>query len=635
MPDLGTRQTTKQQILDALGLSVGSNVLTDIDVQHPKNKDFTDITNAFRKWTNADISSIAAIDYSKLNLAGSIVDTDISSLNASLSILKNLGIGSFQVYQDAADSAFKARNCSTGAVFSNSDAATVLQYAITNSNGLGAVFIRGGFYQLSTSLNSASRTVLVADGGETVRLQPTDNFPALIFGTGCHNCEAVGIFFTHAQAGYTSSLVRFTGNTNSSRLRSCSFYDFDTGAGNAVSFENTAAANAGAGIYSNRIINCVFFGFNNTIFMSISNGGTPTNFINGNHFIANQFDNSKRVLTTSCAANSDNYGNYFIGNSAEAIFATGPPFNMDDTGNHPNNAFIGNTIWDIPSSFAMVGVNVNCSPIVMIGNLHSWGKVSGSASITIQEEWDRIKSETLKNKTMFSTDNSFVGLAQDPTVKRWGSWQPINAAAASATNIGALDGALHGHTIVAGGTNSSSQDTTFGLISNYQSAATANVNVGIVSPASAVGFCRTAWAGRIRAILKMDSTTSARLYFGLIGVNTLPISDTPMATAIPGIMVGWSTADTVWTIYQNDAAGAVTKTSITGNIAKDAVFSTIEINWPAGGATINVIFDGVTQTLNSNIPPSTQDLWFNCVGQTSTTTQRTLSLHGVWVAFDK
>jgi hypothetical protein len=259
-----------------------------------------------------------------------------------------------------------------------------------------------------------------------------------------------------------------------------------------------------------------------------------------------------------------------------------------------------------------------------------WGELSTAAggSPTV--------AEALQNKTITSYANTFSGVAQDPSRKRWGSFTPVSSAATTAAAVSSLQGCLTAHVPTGAGTNTSTYDTTEGLVSNFVATATGSLNIGLVSPASTVGICRTLFGGYMRARCKIDSTTSARFWVGFIGVNAIPAaSDTVMTTGTPGVIVGWSSADTNWSIYQNDASGAVTVTPITGPIAKNGNYNTIEIYWPAGGATVNVAFNGTVQTLSSNIPPTTSDLWFNAVGQTTTTTARTFSIHSIWAEFDK
>lgn len=247
----------------------------------------------------------------------------------------------------------------------------------------------------------------------------------------------------------------------------------------------------------------------------------------------------------------------------------------------------------------------------------------------------RATTDTLTNKTISASSNTINRVSQDPFVKRTGAVVPTPSATTTATAVGTAVRALKEHVLTGAGTNTTSFDTTEGLVANFVATATGGLNIGIVSPVSTTPLCRTLFNGYMRFRGKIDSTTSSRFYVGFVGVNTLPISDTPMASAVPGVMVGWSSTDTLWTIYQNDNVGTVTKTNITGSIAKDANYHTIEISWGNSATSIDVTFDGVNQNLSSNIPLTTSDLWFNAVGQTTTTTARTFSVHSTWTEFGK
>jgi hypothetical protein len=253
--------------------------------------------------------------------------------------------------------------------------------------------------------------------------------------------------------------------------------------------------------------------------------------------------------------------------------------------------------------------------------------MDGNPAITVNTD----ASMDFNNRTI--SNLSAKDMAQSPLVRRWGCYQP--AGGSVVTTVGKLDGCIGAHGPIAGGTNSTTFDASEGMIVNLQSAAIANVNVGLVSPTSGA-LCRTAFAGKAICRVKMCSTKGSRFYFGFTGVATLPISDTPAASGIPAVLVGFSTADRNWVIRRNDAAGAAQTTNIAGPVAKDTNWHTIEINWTDNATAINVIFDGVTQTaLTTDIPANTADLWFNCVGQTSTSTTQTLLVHGVWTEFSK
>jgi hypothetical protein len=237
-----------------------------------------------------------------------------------------------------------------------------------------------------------------------------------------------------------------------------------------------------------------------------------------------------------------------------------------------------------------------------------------------------LTTKKLVNAVVDASTNTLQGVEQEPVVgKQTGKLQV-------AGNAVLLDGILFAHTSPQ--TPTAAYDTTEGITAVYASAATSGINVGLVSPTAGVGIGRRLFGGRVKIRWKIDSTTTARLYFGLTSATALPISDTPLATTDNGIIVGWSTTDTTYQIYHNDGATSVTKDAITGAIAKDAAFHTVEISWPAAG-NMTVTFDGTAQTISADLPATTANLFLNAVGQTSAATARTVTIHGIWAETDK
>jgi hypothetical protein len=260
----------------------------------------------------------------------------------------------------------------------------------------------------------------------------------------------------------------------------------------------------------------------------------------------------------------------------------------------------------------------------------SISSISNTGTLTLPTSTDtmvgRATTDTLTSKTISSASNTLQGVEQEPVVgKQTGKLQV-------AGNAVLLDGILFAHTSPQ--TPTAAYDTTEGITAVYASAATSGIDVGLVSPTVGVGIGRRLFGGRVKIRWKIDSTTTARLYFGLTSATALPISDTPLATTDNGIIVGWSTTDTTYQIYHNDGATSVTKDAITGAIAKDAAFHTVEISWPAAG-NMTVTFDGTAQTISADLPATTANLFLNAVGQTSAATARTVTIHGIWAETDK
>jgi len=264
--------------------------------------------------------------------------------------------------------------------------------------------------------------------------------------------------------------------------------------------------------------------------------------------------------------------------------------------------------------------------------------ISNSGTITIPTGTDqlmgRATTDTMTNKTLDArgTGNSIPNIDASPLVKRTGKAQPM-ASGTTAANIMTLEGTLSQHIGTGTGTNTATFDTTEGMIANYVAPATGNLNIGIVSPATGLAG-RRLFGMRMVARVKMSASTTSRVYVGFTNAGAVPLSFTPLANGDSGIIVGYSENSTNWTVFHNDGSGAMVADNITGPIAKDALFHTIEINWTPSG-NINVIFDGVSQTISTRIPATTQNQLFNCLGQTTTTSARTFSIAGVWIESDK
>jgi hypothetical protein len=245
-------------------------------------------------------------------------------------------------------------------------------------------------------------------------------------------------------------------------------------------------------------------------------------------------------------------------------------------------------------------------------------------------------AQTLTTKTMSASSNTFSGLTQMPTIKRTGFHQP--AAGNTATTIGASTGCLDQHVGTGAGSNSNTFDTTEGVLMSYVSGATAGNNAGLITPTNGgVGIGRRLFGLRMVARFSVTSTTNGRCFCGFTSATAPPNNAQPLAVADHGIGVGWNetgSGSTNWSIFHNDGATSATVDNVTGPVAKDTAFHTIEINWAASGNP-NVIFDGTSQSVSTDLPATTANLFFNCYAQASTTTAKTLLLKGIWIEVDK
>jgi hypothetical protein len=563
--------------------------------------------------------------------------------------MKNSGFYQYVIYTDANDSnKIKAHNTVTGAIdSSNADAATVIQYAINNAS-YGGVFITKGTYALSTTVAVGNKTVLVGAGSENTNLTPSGNFDGLSLAHNATQVYISDLYLTHNQAGYSSSLIKVTDSCYDVTINNCHFFDNTTQKGYCVTVQNSAALDAFVGINEIRITNCYSYGFEAFENLVITNGGTTwatANFIQDSRVINCKIDAPLRALRTSCGANAVISRADFVACNVQTIAATIVTFDYDGGGIYLYITHVDTCAWDLHSgvNYANLGDMgagtggpnycsfIGCTPVGP--SLNGIGG-SGSATVNIRTEWDKNYAETLKNKKIYANQNTLSGVSQDPVVKRTGRYQPASPSSiCSVADIGVADGILSKHTPSGIGTASNTWDSTQGLCAVMVSGTSAGNNAGLVSPAGTVGIARRAFACRARVKQKIDATDNGRYFFGFSSATALPAAAQPLAVTDHGIIVGWNETgigSTNWSIFHNDGSIPVIVDDITGPIAKDTNFHTIEISWTACG-NITVTFDGTEQTISSDLPGKSIDLYFYDIAQVSTTTAKTLTVKGIWI----
>ena len=220
----------------------------------------------------------------------------------------------------------------------------------------------------------------------------------------------------------------------------------------------------------------------------------------------------------------------------------------------------------------------------------------------------------------------------NPIIKRWGAYQPMTPTTVSGANVGKLEGILTNHVPTGPGTNTNTWDTTEGLLTNLVTTSTANQNAGLVSSTGSIGILRREKSARMVYRGKIDTVASgvARLYFGVSANNTIYTSDT-ITNGDAVVLVGFKSSATNYEIYHNDNSGAHSTTTVGAGTAKNTNFHTIEIAWPGGGSNVYISFDGAVQSLTTDLPATSTNLFFHCTAQNATAAIRTHSIVGVWV----
>jgi hypothetical protein len=227
--------------------------------------------------------------------------------------------------------------------------------------------------------------------------------------------------------------------------------------------------------------------------------------------------------------------------------------------------------------------------------------------------------QTLTGKTIEAASNTFKDVNLLPTIRKMGYTIPTGTTA-GLSHVGLCESTIDV------GTVTNTWNTTEGAVSQFATGTTANSNAGQINPATGIGAGRRSTLANLRfkTRLAISSTTSSRVYAGFTSLITLPKSDTPLGTADSGVLVGFRTTDTNWSVFRNTGGGsAMTVTNL--GIAKDTNFHTIEIVYN-GTSSVDVIFDGTTTTnFTTTLPATSVNQFYNAVGQNSTTTSRTLT----------
>lgn len=222
-----------------------------------------------------------------------------------------------------------------------------------------------------------------------------------------------------------------------------------------------------------------------------------------------------------------------------------------------------------------------------------------------------LKTEEYVNKTIDFNNNNFLGVVQDPftSQQRQGFHIPALTAADS------LKFALKG--LPTNGTYSYVDDDLGidGKISRFNTSIVENI--GYYSNSSVQIISRAAYNASIKVRSKVSTTTGDRLYIGFSTNNTLPSSDTPLGSSESGVIVGFNTTATNYSIYRNDGSAAA-PAALTFGTAKGTTWHNIEITMINSPLQVLVTLDDVTtQTLTTRIPALNTNLFVNVMLQSS------------------
>lgn len=233
----------------------------------------------------------------------------------------------------------------------------------------------------------------------------------------------------------------------------------------------------------------------------------------------------------------------------------------------------------------------------------AWGILDGGAA-----------TQTITGKTISNLDNNFgdtiaVDLPGSFGYSRNGSFIP-------GVNGPWLGGAFGGMNVVVGaGENPiNGLDSGEGNYQNFKGNLTTE-KMGIQSTSSTNSLITTRQQQPYAAVrCKIDSTAGVRLWFGFTSLQALPVSNTILGTTDSGVIIGYGSATTNFTAYNNDGAGGAAMTNNFGaGVAKDNNWHTFEIAMTL--TTVTCALDGASVLMSSQIPATSTPLYFNCLVQ--------------------
>lgn len=170
-----------------------------------------------------------------------------------------------------------------------------------------------------------------------------------------------------------------------------------------------------------------------------------------------------------------------------------------------------------------------------------------------------------------------------------------------------LRGCLKGLTTNGDGTPTWSIDVDEGPVLAFSRAASGIMGYTSTSTSDSI-TTRRALNPFFKIRFKFNSITTTRLYIGFTSATSLPNTDTPLATGDSGVLFGYRTTDSNFSVINNDGGGAAIVNS-TG-VAKDTTYHTISFTFGASNVVV-VLDDGAgakTTTLTTRIPATSTDI---------------------------
>lgn len=361
----------------------------------------------------------------------------------------------------------------------------------------------------------------------------------------------------------------------------------------------------------------------------------------GSTLIGTQFESYNNAIGVQFASGGDTEirGLYVHDNTTDGVEIL--KNSVDIMGYIANNATKGIVIGSGGASVAVVKINAtvfgHTSAQIDFANAGNQG-VSASLNLyldsthatailneaNIDETKNTFVIEQIANGTALkSRKGKVMGEAQVQTSVFYKRHGQLTVGEKSPDFTGLLSG------IIIAGAQTFNFDTFEGWQVDFDTSAVSGTRAGINgATANVASFACRRMNPSLKIRFKLADTTSSRFYTGFSSATAIPVSDTPLANADIGVIVGYRSSDTNYQIFSNSGAGAATVTS-TG-IAKDNSWDTIEIiSDDANGRFTVYTTNGTTTATNiitSNIPASGDILCLYAVLENTAASSRLLRI---------
>lgn len=220
------------------------------------------------------------------------------------------------------------------------------------------------------------------------------------------------------------------------------------------------------------------------------------------------------------------------------------------------------------------------------------------------------------NKTIDAESNNITNLSRTSTFNNSGTAKRTGSVIAACTADKSLVGSLKGLSVNGDGTPKSVVDPTEGLVLKFARAASGIMGYTSTTAGTDTITTRRALNPFLKVRLKTDTiATTTRIYVGFSSASSIPNTDTPLATTDSGVIWGFRSTDSNFSVIYNDGS-STSAVVVSMGVAKDTSYHTVSLTFTSFNVVV-VMDDGAgakTQTLTTRIPATTTDIKLSIMG---------------------